>query len=128
MLKKLSLNSRAKEAHSIVALVRPILQVCLFSYGQTGAGKTHTMLGCGTGDQRGIIPRAVEKVLEQSESLQEKGWEFAMEASYLEIYNEKLRDLLAPGSAHSEVGSPLCVCLKANARRSSATVLIVSFL
>jgi kinesin family protein C1 len=37
-------------------------KVCLFSYGQTGAGKTHTMLGCGSGEQRGIIPRAVEKV------------------------------------------------------------------
>jgi kinesin family protein C1 len=36
--------------------------VCLFSYGQTGAGKTHTMLGAGTAEQRGIIPRAVEKV------------------------------------------------------------------
>ena len=36
--------------------------VCLFSYGQTGAGKTHTMQGNGDGTGRGIIPRAVEKV------------------------------------------------------------------
>ena len=36
-------------------------QVCLFSYGQTGAGKTHTMQG-GTGQQQGIIPRSVHKV------------------------------------------------------------------
>lgn len=35
--------------------------VCLFSYGQTGAGKTHTMQGSGSGPGRGIIPRAVEK-------------------------------------------------------------------
>jgi kinesin family protein C1 len=47
-------------------------KVCLFSYGQTGAGKTHTMLGCGTGEQRGVIPRAVEKVLEQADVLREK--------------------------------------------------------
>ena len=79
-------------------------QVCLFSYGQTGAGKTHTMLGCGTGEQRGVIPRAVEKVLEQSKVLEHKGWAFSMEASYIEIYNEKLRDLLTPGTTHSEVG------------------------
>jgi hypothetical protein len=36
--------------------------VCLFSYGQTGAGKTHTMQGDSTAAGRGIIPRAVEKV------------------------------------------------------------------
>lgn len=36
--------------------------VCLFSYGQTGAGKTHTMQGTADPAGRGIIPRAVEKV------------------------------------------------------------------
>ena len=36
-------------------------QVCLFSYGQTGAGKTHTMQG-GAGQQEGIIPRSMHKV------------------------------------------------------------------
>ena len=40
--------------------------VCLFSYGQTGAGKTHSMQGSGTGDMRGIIPRAIEKVCVES--------------------------------------------------------------
>ncbi len=39
------------------------LQVCLFSYGQTGAGKTHTMQGTKSGEGRGIIPRAILKVL-----------------------------------------------------------------
>ena len=38
------------------------VQVCLFSYGQTGAGKTHTMQGSRAGDGRGIIPRAILKV------------------------------------------------------------------
>jgi len=37
--------------------------VCLFSYGQTGAGKTHTMQGTKSGEGRGIIPRAILKVL-----------------------------------------------------------------
>eukprot|EP00967_Tisochrysis_lutea_P020496 scaffold23265_cov25-Tisochrysis_lutea.AAC.4 len=36
--------------------------VCLFSYGQTGAGKTYTMQGGTSPEQRGIIPRSVEKV------------------------------------------------------------------
>lgn len=37
-------------------------KVCLFSYGQTGSGKTHTMQGAPIGEERGIIPRTVEKV------------------------------------------------------------------
>ena len=77
-------------------------KVCLFSYGQTGSGKTHTMLGPGDGDERGIIPRAVQKVLEQAESLKQKGYSYEMSASYVEIYNEQIRDLLRPGADHDE--------------------------
>jgi len=43
---------------------------------------------------RGIIPRAVEKILMQMRVLQDQNWEFEMKASFLEIYNEELRDLL----------------------------------
>jgi kinesin family member C1 len=68
--------------------------VCLFSYGQTGSGKTHTMQGSGNGAMRGIIPRAVEKILEQAKSLQSQKWDFKMSASFLEIYNEEIKDLL----------------------------------
>lgn len=68
--------------------------VCLFSYGQTGSGKTHTMQGSGNGAMRGIIPRAVEKILQQAQSMQAHGWEFSLNASFLEIYNEELKDLL----------------------------------
>lgn len=39
-----------------------VLQVCLFSYGQTGAGKTHTMQGSKGPEGQGIIPRAILKV------------------------------------------------------------------
>jgi kinesin family protein C1 len=68
--------------------------VCLFSYGQTGSGKTHTMQGSGNGAMRGIIPRAVEQILSQALSMQSQRWTFTMKASFLEIYNEELRDLL----------------------------------
>jgi kinesin family protein C1 len=68
--------------------------VCLFSYGQTGSGKTHTMQGSGIGAERGIIPRAVEQILSQMMEMQSQQWTFAMKASFLEIYNEELRDLL----------------------------------
>lgn len=68
--------------------------VCLFSYGQTGSGKTHTMTGTGTGTMRGIIPRAMEQVGSYKNELERKGWEYQMEISYIEIYNENIRDLL----------------------------------
>jgi len=68
--------------------------VCLFSYGQTGSGKTHTMQGSGNSNMRGIIPRAVEQILSQAKSMQKQKWKFTMSASFLEIYNEELKDLL----------------------------------
>ena len=68
--------------------------VCLFSYGQTGSGKTHTMQGSGSAAMRGIIPRAVEQILSQAKMMQQQKWTFTMKASFLEIYNEELRDLL----------------------------------
>jgi kinesin family protein C1 len=77
-------------------------KVCLFSYGQTGSGKTHTMLGEGNEEMRGIIPRAVAKIVEASEKNAHKGWKYTMHASYVEIYNEQVRDLLKPGSSHSD--------------------------
>ena len=79
-------------------------KVCLFSYGQTGSGKTYTMLG-DQGANVGIIPRSVEKVVQTAEALKSKGWEYSMEACYIEIYNEGIRDLLQPGTAHSDTYS-----------------------
>jgi hypothetical protein len=74
---------------------------CLFSYGQTGSGKTWSMVGQGMGDQRGIIPRSVEKVLEQAAELSRGGWSYQLEASFLEIYNEAIKDLLDNKEAES---------------------------
>merc|ERR1719330_904309 len=68
--------------------------VCLFSYGQTGSGKTHTMQGSGNGDMRGIIPRAIEQVGAYKAQLENDGWQYSMQVSFLEIYNETIRDLL----------------------------------
>lgn len=78
--------------------------VCLFSYGQTGSGKTHTMQG-GAGDHAGLIPRSVVKILDTAQGMSAaQGWVYTIEASFLEIYNEQIRDLLrvsAPSSAQS---------------------------
>ncbi len=78
--------------------------VCLFSYGQTGSGKTHTMNGSGEGPMRGIIPRAMEQVGAYKKQLQEKGWCYHMEVSFLEIYNETIRDLLRKSDGGKEDG------------------------
>jgi kinesin family protein C1 len=83
-----------EEVSQLVQSALDGFDVCLFSYGQTGSGKSHTMTGETTGAQRGIIPRSVQKVMEQAELLTEHGWQYTMEASFLEIYNEQLRDLL----------------------------------
>jgi kinesin family protein C1 len=80
--------------------------VCLFSYGQTGSGKTHTMQGSGNGAMRGIIPRAVEQVLRQAKTLQNQKWTFNLSASFLEIYNEELKDLLVSMTKNGSKDAP----------------------
>merc|ERR1712187_993088 len=78
-------------------------KVCIFAYGQTGSGKTFTMEGPSfnrNDENRGMIPRSVEKIFEHQERLKEKGWQYQCRATYLEIYNEKIRDLLVKKSEH----------------------------
>ncbi|XP_078085577.1 kinesin-like protein KIF13B isoform X3 [Mustelus asterias] len=73
---------------------------CIFAYGQTGSGKSYTMMG--SKDKPGLIPRLCSKLFERA--LQEANEEqsFTVEVSYMEIYNEKVRDLLDPkGSRHT---------------------------
>lgn len=84
--------------------VKPILphilngqNASVFAYGPTGAGKTHTMLG--SPEQPGVIPRAVREVFNLvKKTKEEDGWDYSVGMSYLEIYNEKVLDLLSPGS------------------------------
>ncbi|KAK2140452.1 hypothetical protein LSH36_1348g00016, partial [Paralvinella palmiformis] len=73
--------------------------VCIFAYGQTGSGKTYTMEGPNNPDcdNEGMIPRAVNQVFASSENLKDKGWQYEMEVSFLEIYNETIRDLIGNG-------------------------------
>ncbi|CAK0869460.1 unnamed protein product [Prorocentrum cordatum] len=71
---------------------------CVFAYGQTGSGKTHTIFG-GPAEERGLVPRIAEDLFA---GLEPGGGDSAVRLSYLELYNEKARDLLSP-AAH---GSP----------------------
>ncbi|KAI9723557.1 MAG: kinesin-like nuclear fusion protein [Chrysothrix sp. TS-e1954] len=63
--------------------------VCIFCYGQTGSGKTHTMTS-----EDGMIPLAVNQIYQTARSLQDKGWSYKMQGSFIEVYNENLNDLL----------------------------------
>lgn len=103
--------------------------VCCFAYGQTGSGKTYTMEGDEFDETRGVIPRAVQQIFKAAAKLEAQGWEvsvtassfqqqmitltcmllntgtvsvlpqFTFTASFVEIYNETLRDLLYTGKA-----------------------------
>ncbi|MXQ93761.1 hypothetical protein E5288_WYG016875 [Bos mutus] len=65
----------------------------IFAYGQTGSGKSFTMQGLpDPACQRGIIPRAFEHIFESVQCAENT--KFLVRASYLEIYNEDVRDLL----------------------------------
>ncbi|XP_026857246.2 kinesin-like protein KIF13B isoform X2 [Electrophorus electricus] len=67
---------------------------CIFAYGQTGSGKSYTMMG--TVDQPGLIPRLCSSLFERTVQQQREEESFTVEVSYMEIYNEKVRDLLDP--------------------------------
>uniref|UniRef100_A0A8C8A0X1 Kinesin-like protein n=1 Tax=Oryzias sinensis TaxID=183150 RepID=A0A8C8A0X1_9TELE len=67
---------------------------CIFAYGQTGSGKSYTMMG--SGDQPGLIPRLCSALFERTKEEQREEESFTVEVSYMEIYNEKVRDLLDP--------------------------------
>ncbi|KFH42646.1 Kinesin-like protein-like protein [Hapsidospora chrysogenum ATCC 11550] len=71
--------------------------VCIFCYGQTGSGKTYTM-----SSEDGMIPRATHMIYETMTKLKEKSWEYTMEGSFVEVYNEELNDLLTPHGSDSK--------------------------
>ena len=67
----------------------------IFAYGQTGTGKTHTMTGVvGEEELRGIMPRSFDDIFSHITNDSDQT-QFLVRASYLEIYNEEVRDLLS---------------------------------
>ena len=68
----------------------------IFAYGQTGCGKTHTMLGIkGQKELAGIIPNAFDHIFGYFDDAVNMKKKFLIRCSYLEIYNEAIRDLLS---------------------------------
>ncbi|XP_020487901.1 kinesin-like protein KIF1B isoform X5 [Labrus bergylta] len=71
--------------------------VCIFAYGQTGAGKSYTMMGKQEEGQEGIIPMLCEDLFEKiNEEGNKEELSYSVEVSYMEIYCERVRDLLNP--------------------------------
>ena len=69
----------------------------IFAYGQTSSGKTHTMQGVIHDEElQGIIPRIVKDIFDRKDAMEEdENLKFTITASYLEIYLEKISDLLS---------------------------------
>jgi hypothetical protein len=94
------LQPGTKEGDVYDAVARPSIESLMegynstiFAYGQTGAGKTHTMMG--TQAEPGIIPRAIRHIFDEIED-SDAGTSYQMRATFVEIYNETVRDLLDP--------------------------------
>ncbi|XP_024082075.1 kinesin-like protein unc-104 isoform X5 [Cimex lectularius] len=71
--------------------------VCIFAYGQTGAGKSYTMMGRQDEDgQEGIIPQICKDLFDRIRNTTSEDLRYSVEVSYMEIYCERVRDLLNP--------------------------------
>ncbi|EIW76156.1 kinesin-domain-containing protein [Coniophora puteana RWD-64-598 SS2] len=97
------LDSQAQQPYVYEATAKPLLSGLLegynatvFAYGATGCGKTHTISG--TEDDPGIIYLAMSDLFQRIEDRQDE-WSTEVSVTFLEIYNEEIRDLLAePGT------------------------------
>ena len=67
---------------------------CLFAYGQTGSGKSYSMVGYG--ENKGIVPISCEEIFKRISENKDPSLHYEVEVSMLEIYNEKVQDLLVP--------------------------------
>ncbi|XP_064073595.1 kinesin-like protein unc-104 isoform X4 [Vanessa tameamea] len=70
--------------------------ICIFAYGQTGAGKSYTMMGRGEEGQEGIIPQICKDLFRRIRQTTSEDLKYSVEVSYMEIYCERVRDLLNP--------------------------------
>ncbi|XP_071551668.1 kinesin-like protein KIF14 [Panulirus ornatus] len=114
------------------ALAQPLLEkayegynTCLFAYGQTGSGKSYTMLGEDSHDDpdlgvplaAGVIPRFCRDLFNKADYLHSQNppedqlpqCRVEVEISYIEIYNERIYDLLGSGGSRSDHREPLRV-------------------
>jgi kinesin family protein 13 len=75
---------------------------CLFAYGQTGSGKSYSMVGYGA--NKGIVPISCEEIFSRIKASTSEEKQYEVLVSMLEIYNEKIQDLLVPINKRPSVG------------------------
>ena len=99
-------DSNAPQSFIYEQAVKPIVMGVMegfngtvFAYGQTSSGKTHTMLGPNITDEaeRGMIPRMVSHIFEEIANAGSE-MEFQVKVSMVEIYMEKVHDLINPSA------------------------------
>jgi len=98
-------SSQAEVFEDVLPFVHSALDgynVCIFAYGQTGSGKTYTMQGEGHGEQRGVIPLMCTELFSQIEERKDAK-NITVQCSVLEIYNEKVKDLLMPDNEDLQI-------------------------
>ncbi|KAG1711189.1 hypothetical protein DVH05_014001 [Phytophthora capsici] len=103
-------GTKSSQVDVYEATAKPLVESALrgynctcFVYGQTGSGKTFSMEGVpGDKDYEGIIPRVMADIFDGIENMQ-ADLEFIARVSYVEIYMEKIRDLLKPSSTNLNV-------------------------
>ncbi|KAI7690377.1 hypothetical protein SSS_10863 [Sarcoptes scabiei] len=108
-------DSKANQLDVYRSVVEPLVEQVIegynctvFAYGQTGTGKTYTMVGNHSNDDisweddplSGIIPRAIDQLIDD---LQNQNTEYTICVSFLELYNEDAYDLLSPLSDTSKL-------------------------
>ncbi|KAL5007549.1 hypothetical protein ScPMuIL_016355 [Solemya velum] len=97
-------NSKQKDLYeeTFRDLVQSVLEGfngTIFAYGQTGTGKTFTMQGVkNDAEMRGVIPNSFEHIFQHISRSENQ--QYLIRASYLEIYQEEIRDLLSKDLAH----------------------------
>lgn len=72
----------------------------MFAYGQTGSGKSYTMFGYGS--NKGVVPVAAEKIFERISANTDPDVSFQVSVYMVEIYMEKIQDLLVPKEKRGE--------------------------
>lgn len=94
-------------------------RVCIFAYGQTASGKTHTMLGPSSSswatmapEDKGIMPRAVEQIFLFASETARDQWSYKLTASFFEIYNDTVQDLLIPKTGSNSNTGKKCQIMR----------------
>ncbi|KAG5483358.1 hypothetical protein LSCM1_04905 [Leishmania martiniquensis] len=94
---------------------------CLFAYGQTGSGKTYTMMGADVsalgGEGSGVTPRICLEIFARKASVEAEGHSrWSVEVGYVEVYNERVSDLLGKRKKGAKGGEEVYVDVREHRR------------